>query len=204
MTRSSIDQVEIPWACAAEVMDCFRIGVILAGARGRVLAANRPAHEIFSLKDGLEFSREFLRTTLPQETTALQDLIVAGRAPVLVSLRRPSGKTPLAVLIRSLSGGRGPSSSEWPVAVVFVSDPDQRPDVDPAAIRDLYGLTPAEATVASLIGVGRPVREAARRLGVQANTVRMQLKQVYAKTGARRQAGLVYLIMAGPAHLRLA
>ena len=203
MPGSSFDPVEIPWPCAAEVMDCFRIGVILAGAGGRVLAANRPAHEIFSLKDGLEFSREFLRTALPQETSALQNLIVAGRAPVFLSLSRPSGKRPLSVLIRSLSQDRDASSSEWPVAVVFVSDPDQRLDVDPAAVKDLYGLTPAEAAVASLVGVGRPVLEAASRLGVQINTVRMQLKQVYAKTGARRQSALVHLIMTGPAHLRL-
>ncbi len=78
MTGSSFDPTEIPWACAAEVMDCFRIGVILAGAGGRVLAANRPAQEIFSLKDGLEFNHEFLRTALPQETSALRNLIVAG------------------------------------------------------------------------------------------------------------------------------
>ena len=203
MTASSFDPVEIPWDCAAQVMDCFRIGVILAGVGGRVLAANRPAHEICSLKDGLEFSREFLRTALPQETSELRNLIVAGRAPVFLALSRPSGKRPLSVLIRSLSQDRDASSSERPMAVVFVSDPDQRLDVDPAGVKDLYGLTPAEAAVASLVGVGRPVLEAARRLGVQTNTVRMQLKQVYAKTGARRQSALVYLIMTGPAHLRL-
>ncbi len=203
MTSSPFDSTEIPWACAAEVMDCFRIGVIFAGAGGRVLAANRPAREIISLKDGLEFSREFLRTALPQETSALRDSIGAGRAPVFLSLSRPSGKRPLSVLIRSLSQNRDASSSEWPVAVVFISDPDQRLDLDPAGVQDLYGLTPAEAAVASLVGVGRPVLEAAHRLGVQTNTVRMQLKQVYAKTGARRQSALVYLIMMGPAHLRL-
>ncbi len=203
MSGSSFDPVEIPWACAVEVMDCFRIGVILAGAGGRVLAANRPAQEIISLKDGLEFSRKYLRTALPQETSVLRNLIVAGRAPVLMSLSRPSGKRPLSVLIRSLSQDRDASSTEWPVAVVFVSDPDQRLDVDPAGVKDLYGLTPAEAAVASLVGVGRPVLEAARQLGVQPNTVRMQLKQVYAKTDAHRQSALVYLIMTGPAHLHL-
>ena len=203
MTGSSFDPVEIPWACAAEVMDCFRIGIIFAGAGGRVLAANRPAQEICSLKDGLEFSREYLRTALPQETSALRNSIAVGRAPLFLSLNRPSGKRPLSVLIRSLSQDRDSSSSDWPVAVVFVSDPDQRMDLDPVGVRHLYGLTPAEASVTSLVGAGRPVREAARRLGVQTNTVRMQLKQVYAKTGARSQSALVYLIMSGPAHLHL-
>jgi DNA-binding CsgD family transcriptional regulator len=203
MTNSSVDPIEIPWACAAEVMDCLRIGVILAGPGGRVLAANKPAREIFSLKDGLEFSREFLRTAQPQETSTLRNLIAAGRSPVFLSLSRPSGKSPLSVLIRSLSQDRVAHSSDWPVAVVFVSDPDQRLRIDSAGVKDLYGLTPAEAAVTALVGAGRPVAEAASRLGVQTNTVRMQLKQVYAKTGARRQSALVYLIMTGPAHLRL-
>jgi DNA-binding CsgD family transcriptional regulator len=203
MTGSSFDPVEIPWACAAEVMDCFRIGVILAGAGGRVLAANRPAHEIFSLRDGLEFRRDFLRTALPQETSTLRNSIVAGRAPVFLSLSRPSGKRPLSLLIRSLSQNRDPSSSDRPVAVVFISDPDRRLDVDPAAVKELYALTPAEAGVASMVGVGWPVLEVARRLGVQTNTIRMQLKQVYAKTGVHRQSALMYLIMSGPAHLHL-
>ena len=116
MTGPSLDSVDIPRACLSEVMDCFRIGVILAGPGGKVLAANRSAHEIFSLEDGLELSREFLRTALPRETSALQKSIVSGRAPVFLSLSRPSGKTPLSVLVRSLSRDRDPSSSDWPVA----------------------------------------------------------------------------------------
>ena len=203
MIGSSFDPVEIPWACAAEVMDCFRIGVILAGAGGRVLAANRPAREIISLKDGLEFSREFLRTALPEETSVLRNSIAVGHAPVFLSLSRPSGKRQLSLTVRPLSQDRDPSSSEWPVAVVFVSDPDRRLEVDPVAVMELYARTPAEAAIASLVGVGRPVLEAAHRLGVQTNTVRVQLKQVYAKTGTHRQSALVYLIMTGPAHLRL-
>ncbi len=203
MTDSTFDPVEIPWDCAAEVMDCFRIGVVLAGAGGRILAANRPAQAILSLKDGLEDSRDFLRTAVPQETSALRNLIAADRAPVFLSLSRPSGKRPLSVLIRSLSQDCDPSSPEWPVAVVFVSDPDQRLELDPAGVKDLYALTNAEAAVASLVGAGRPVREVAHRLGVQANTVRMQLKQIYAKTGAHRQSALMYLITTGPAHLHL-
>ncbi len=203
MTGSSIHSVEIPWACAAEVMDCFRIGVILTGAGGRVLAANRPAQETVSLKDGLEFRRGFLRTALPQETTMLLNSIAVGSAPVFLSLSRPSGKRPLSLLVRSLSQDLDSSSSDWPVAVVFISDPDRHLDVDPAVVAEIYALTPAEAAVASLVGAGRPVLETARRLGVQTNTVRMQLKQVYAKTGAHRQSALMYLIMTGPAHLRL-
>ncbi len=203
MTGSSFDSAEIPWAYAAEVMDCFRIGVILAGAGGRVLAANRPAHEIASLKDGLEFSGGLLRTALPEETSVLRNSIAVGRAPVFLSLSRPSGNRPFSVLVRSLSQDGDPSSSDLPVAAVFVSDPDRPLELDPAGVEDLYGLTPAEATVASLVGVGRPVPEAARRLGVQSNTIRVQLKQVYAKTGARCQSALVYLIMTGPAHLHL-
>jgi DNA-binding CsgD family transcriptional regulator len=89
------------------------------------------------------------------------------------------------------------------VAVVFVSDPERHVTVEPAALQELYGLTPAEAVVASLIGAGRPVLEAAHQLGVQSNTVRMQLKQIYAKTGTRHQSALAGLVLTGPAQIRL-
>ncbi len=67
-------------------------------------------------------------------------------------------------------------------------------DVDPAALQGLFGLTDAEATVASLLAAGWQPPQIAARLGVQPNTVAAHLKRVLAKTGAGRQAALVALL----------
>ena len=59
----------------------------------------------------------------------------------------------------------------------------------------LFGLTPAEARVATAIFDGMSMREAADALQVAHNTVRVQLARVYEKTGVTRQAELVKMMM---------
>ena len=63
-------------------------------------------------------------------------------------------------------------------------------------LRDLFGLTPAEARLALELAHGASPRDAANRLGVTWNTTRTQLKAVLAKTGTNRQAALVRLLAA--------
>jgi len=53
-----------------------------------------------------------------------------------------------------------------------------------------YGLSPAEARVATHIADGGSVETYAAQAGVSRGTVRSQLKSVFAKTGVHRQAEL--------------
>lgn len=63
------------------------------------------------------------------------------------------------------------------------------------SLEELYGLTHAEARVASRVGRGLAVKEIAADLHISVETVRTHLKRIYAKTGTRRQAELVRLIL---------
>jgi DNA-binding CsgD family transcriptional regulator len=78
-------------------------------------------------------------------------------------------------------------------AVVLVSMQPGEP-ADPAIVRDLLGLTLAEARVASLVGSGLPPREAADQLGITEETARTTLKRVFGKTGVSRQSELASLL----------
>ena len=63
--------------------------------------------------------------------------------------------------------------------------------------RDLsgrFGLTPAEARVAVRVGRGLAPKVAAQELGTSWNTVRFQLRQIYAKTGTSGQSELARLV----------
>jgi DNA-binding CsgD family transcriptional regulator len=84
---------------------------------------------------------------------------------------------------------------------LFVSDPDEAPQLSEERIRKLLGLTRAEAHVAAQLAAGACTQEIADRAGVQVNTVRCQLKQIYAKTETRSQADLIRLILTGPSVL---
>jgi DNA-binding CsgD family transcriptional regulator len=79
-------------------------------------------------------------------------------------------------------------------ALLILGNLTPRVAPEPSVLSQAFGLTPAEARVASLLVEGRSVNAIARRLGVMPNTVRMQLKAVFAKTGVHRQAELVSLL----------
>ena len=57
-----------------------------------------------------------------------------------------------------------------------------------------FGLTIAEARLATLIGSGISLRTAAVELGIGYETARTELKAVFQKTETARQAELVWLI----------
>ena len=67
----------------------------------------------------------------------------------------------------------------------------------PALLEALFDLTPTEAKVASLLVQGQSVVEIAKAQEVKQNSVRTQLKSVFAKTGVHRQAELVGLLPMG-------
>ena len=60
----------------------------------------------------------------------------------------------------------------------------------------VYGLTPAEARMASAIVDGGGVASAARALNLSSNTAKYHLKAVFGKVGVSTQVQLVRRVMA--------
>lgn len=77
---------------------------------------------------------------------------------------------------------------------LFVARPGPEKSTDPQALRDLLGLTVAEARLTAVLAQGHSLVEAARRLGIAHNTAKVQLRAVFTKTGVNRQAQLVALL----------
>lgn len=69
------------------------------------------------------------------------------------------------------------------------------------ALRELFGLTAAEARFAVALAEGAAVEEIASRLGISMNTARTHLKAILAKTGTNRQAQLVAVLLRSVATL---
>jgi len=84
-------------------------------------------------------------------------------------------------------------------AAVLISEPGAPDPLDAAVLRLLYHLTPAEARLAVAVAEGRELTEIAEAFGIARNTARAQLRTIYDKTGVRRQADLVRLLLSGPA-----
>jgi DNA-binding CsgD family transcriptional regulator len=79
------------------------------------------------------------------------------------------------------------------IAALILTDMTRPTFTDVALLGRLFGLTGAEARLAALLGNGHDLASIAITLGVTRETLRSQLKAVFAKTGMRRQAELVAL-----------
>ena len=80
------------------------------------------------------------------------------------------------------------------LTVVLYDSADSRP-VDVTLLKQTYGLTAAEARVCSLLASGANAQQLAQTLGIAQGTVRIHLKRIYAKTGSKRQAELIRLVL---------
>jgi DNA-binding CsgD family transcriptional regulator len=83
-----------------------------------------------------------------------------------------------------------------PIAWVVVSDPETEPSLPSAQLRAAFGLTEAEARLASLIGAGEALRSAADKLGITYGTARARLAAIFEKTQTHRQGQLIKVLTA--------
>lgn len=80
-------------------------------------------------------------------------------------------------------------------ALVVVTDLDVRAKPADKVIRDAFGLTRAEASLASSLASGDELRAAGNSFGMSYETARAHLRAIFAKTHVSRQAELVALLV---------
>jgi DNA-binding CsgD family transcriptional regulator len=85
------------------------------------------------------------------------------------------------------------------VAIVFVTDPEQRMATSAEILQLLFELTRAESRLAIALLDGKSLHEAAELIGVARETVRSQIKSIFQKTGTQRQGELIRLLSQLPA-----
>lgn len=197
-------------AATEDALDALAFGVCMLDETGRILFANRTARSLLTTGDGLVMTREErLSASRPAERVRLERLAAgacatgSGRGVSAgggMQVTRPSGLRPFAVMVAPLRIREFPLYPRVPVAVAFISDTEREITVE-ALLREIYGLTPAEAIVAKLLVEGLKVAEVVDRLAVSTATVRTHVRRVLEKTGSRGQADLIRTLLAGPASL---
>jgi DNA-binding CsgD family transcriptional regulator len=78
---------------------------------------------------------------------------------------------------------------------VLIVDSEARPKLDPAILRELFSLTPAEARVTAKLGGGWSAEEIAEELGVSLETIRTHIRRILSKTATARQGQLISLVL---------
>lgn len=110
-------------------------------------------------------------------------------APILASAR-DGQQVVVYVLPVVASGGMADAILRTAKMLVVVLPHPRGAGLDPLLLRDVFGLTPAEARLAAIIGGGASRTEAARQLQVSGETVKSTLSRVFGKTGTSRQSEL--------------
>jgi DNA-binding CsgD family transcriptional regulator/PAS domain-containing protein len=189
---------------AAEMLNRLPHAVLLVDAGARVIFANQAATRILGGGNGLSLDPDGLKAETTEDTRRLRQTIADYAEPAselgggggrFQLSRRDRG--PLTVLLI-----RHRTQVTWtdilrPTAILFVTEAEQAAVLRSERFSHDFGLTRAEAVFAVEISKGDGLQATASRLGVSLTTVRTHLAHVFDKTGTRRQAELVRLMLQG-------
>lgn len=194
--RSSSDQLLM--GMKAELLDLLSFGIVLVDATGEVVFANHKAKTLaetsgcFSLRGRLRGSTSDLTRRLGAQIAEVAGAGQAGSDMTRgLALPRPDGDGEILLIICSLAGSdAGPG-----MAALFLCDPARQATPPEHLLTALFGLTPAEARLASGLVSGERTSDIARALRISRTTVAFHLRNLFEKTGTNRQADLIALIM---------
>lgn len=194
---------------AEYVIETSGTGTLLVEADGTIVTTNTVADELIARGSVLTSSNGRLRAGTPAmtqqigaaiaEMARLQSSTVDPLVYASFALADPERLHPLTLIVRP-GPPYGPVSAPLKrTALLILRDP-ARPAMLPVGdLERLFGLSPAEARLATRLADGDGLDEAAQLLGISRNTARSQLQSVFAKTGVNRQGDLVRLLLSSVA-----
>lgn len=199
MSSAAAVSSALGFATAKAALDAFELSgsaALIVDKQGEVICANPRAERLLH-GDVRIVGRRLVAKDVNATATldsAFSALVRNPESPALlppVALPR-DGRLPLMAYPLKLSDlGANPFAAGR--AFVVLVDPEERRRPPEAALRDVFGLTVAEARLAARLACGEALETIADDLRITKETARFHLKRVFAKTGVRRQAELVAL-----------
>jgi DNA-binding CsgD family transcriptional regulator len=181
--------------------DALSFGLIVVDAACRPLLMNCMAEACLGLGRGLLGGKSYLplRAENLTETQTLHRLTYEATARGFPSsgamqLTRSASDVPLMLLVSPLVGRQAALLGiDKPAGLILIQGLDQ---VVPSEriLRDLFGLTIAEAKLAGELAGGARLEDVALERSAKISTLRTQLRSILQKTDTDRQASLVRLL----------
>jgi DNA-binding CsgD family transcriptional regulator len=192
-------------SAALEALDLLNIGLMVCSSSAELLVANQTAEQILQAHDGLELDSGGTLSTTHDESTSLKDMVRSvaktARAQEVVhrdsafAVRRSAGKRPLTLFVRAVNTRSDTPTPNEPAALVMILDCAQPIETAEAELRQLYGFTATDARLANHLMEGLSLEDCCSAMGIRRTTARMHLRNIFAKTGVRRQGELVSLLL---------
>jgi DNA-binding CsgD family transcriptional regulator len=190
-------------ALYSSVLDAMPDGIVVFGADGHAILANRAAESIVAGTGVLLLRDGRLETPDPARQALLDRALQAAlagpgpAAPAPVYLAAAGTASPvLRVTFSPLAPeGSDPSlAGALPAEAVALAVICTATGLQPSALATRYSFTPAEERLCLLLVAGRSLQEAADTLDITRNTAKTHLGRVFDKTGVRSQVALIGLL----------
>lgn len=183
-------------SAATDALSLVHQPALVLDRHGAVIGTNQAAEDIFDDDIRVRGRRLYVKDkSAAAALGALTDRMTLSVDPPQaepVTIRRPPKKPIIARIHPIPDAARSPFLGAR--ALLILSSLAPRPPLSTSLLTGTFGLSPAEARLAAILGAGIDLRTAAEELGVARDTARNQLKAVFAKTGAHRQSELVKLL----------
>lgn len=188
-----------------EAMGRVGVGCVMLNANGRVVSMNARGRHFVDNGEVILVSNGRLRAAEGIDGRGLGkaiDLALAAhrnacRVQRGVGLRLESapGIALIDLVVKPLFSDKQVAplmAEDAPAVVVYIND-CREPciELEPAVLAQMYGLTPCEAQLASLLAKGTSIDEASELLRVSVNTIKTHLRGIYEKMGTNKQAQVV-------------
>jgi DNA-binding CsgD family transcriptional regulator len=188
-----------------EALDLLNIGLIVCSASAELLVVNQTADQILKARDGLELDPDGMLSAIQEKAEPLKDLVrrVAetsrgqerGNRDTAFAVQRSTGKRPLTLFVRAVKTKTDSPAPDEAAVLIMILDSTQPVEATQAELRQLYGFTATEARLANHRMEGLALEDCCEAMGIRRTTARMHLRNIFAKTGVRRQGELVSLLL---------
>ncbi|MEH6549638.1 MAG: hypothetical protein V7744_06600 [Pseudomonadales bacterium] len=207
---SSIQKSKVENDIYQELIEQLAVGIVILDHNARVMKINSMTESMLAELDGIDLRSDRIVFSKPEDQQTYAAAVEHALAhydsqsiqPSVELLRiNYSGVGSIGLLVKSAVSSRWYEGSGCPAVVLYLCDPSAQKSTRETFVSKLFGLTLSEANLAILLADGMTLAEAAKKLNVTENTTRTVSKRIFSKTGVRRQAELVRLILSSMALL---
>jgi DNA-binding CsgD family transcriptional regulator/PAS domain-containing protein len=190
-----------PRSSLERALDWLADGVALLRADGTVAYANDSFQAIARRNDGIRIRKNMIEFADSEARTRFSAAIASALklrtddvngASTDFRAARSAGVRSYFISIRPVLDRLGPRQPSEAVAFAFVHDPLMRGVAPVSTLREVFGLTEAEASLAQALQSGTTLAEYARQRALSLNTVYTHLRRLREKTGCNRMAELIH------------
>jgi DNA-binding CsgD family transcriptional regulator len=198
--RNKLDHVGRHSRAADRILDHAPFSIMMVDSTGRILYRNFMSQLNFQDRDGMSVGNN--RIGFSDSSAKKQFINLLGEAgklrelgetykPVLMSVDRPSGRKPFQLMVLPVQESSEAGLATGPTFGVFIYDPTVNLPVDVDSLRNLEGLTTAEARLCQSLYVTKNLQVSADHLHISLSTAKTHLLNTFRKLKINSQPELM-------------